>query len=94
MIKDIVDLTELQHLLDEAAGRNTRIKPRTASLEDAQKLLGEGYTTKYVSKMTGIPESKIEKEEEERRTFVSTGRLPSKYGVHTAFSCTSWTNYY
>jgi hypothetical protein len=35
----IVDLTELQHMLDEATGRNIKVKPRIASLDDAHKLL-------------------------------------------------------
>jgi len=34
------DPTELQAMLDEAAG-NLRVKPRTASLDDAHKLLEE-----------------------------------------------------
>jgi hypothetical protein len=93
MIGGIVDLTELQHAIEELQGIK-RVKPRTASLDDAHRLLEEGYTTKYISKMTGIPESAIVKEEEERRKFLSTGKLPSDYRVHTAFSGTSWTNYY
>jgi threonyl-tRNA synthetase len=93
MIKDIVDLTELQHMLDEAAGRNIRIKRRTASLDDAQKLLEEGYDIKWISRKSGIPESAIAKYEEEKRVFLSTGRLPSTHRVHTTFSGSSWTNY-
>jgi hypothetical protein len=58
MIRGFVDLTELQHKLNEAAG-NLSVKPRIASLNDAYKLLQKGYTAKYVSKMTRIPESAI-----------------------------------
>jgi hypothetical protein len=92
-MRDIVDLTELQHMLEEAQGIK-RVKPRTASLDDAHRLLEEGYTPKYVSKMTGIAESAIVKEEEQRRRFLTTGQLPSTYRVHTTFSGSSWTNYW
>jgi hypothetical protein len=93
-MRNIVDLTELQYKLDEISGRNIRVKPRTASLNDTHNLLEEGYTIKHVAKMMRVPESTIAKYEEKRRTFLSTGKLPSKYHVHTAFSGASWTNYY
>jgi hypothetical protein len=49
MIGGIVDLTELQHAIEELQGIK-RVKPRTASLDDAQKLLEEGYDIKWISR--------------------------------------------
>jgi hypothetical protein len=97
--EDIPEIVRLEMLLQEARDEN-RVKPRTAKvdfdfdLDDAAKLLEEGYDIKYISKKTRIPESAIAKYEEEKREFHSTGELPSTNKVHTTFSGSSWTNYW
>ena len=91
---EIYDLTELQHMLDEAAG-NIKIKPRTASvLDDVDKYLQKGLDYKEVSRLTRIPESTIAKYKEGRQKYLTTGQLPSEHKIHTTFCSSSWTNYY
>jgi AraC-like DNA-binding protein len=91
------DLTVLQHEIDEAQGID-RVKPRTAALEldleDAARLLQEGYDIKYIARRTGFAESAITDYVEEKEKFHRTGQLPSNHKVHTTFSGSSWTNYY
>ena len=47
-------IVELQHMLEEVQGI-VRVKPRIASLDDAHKLLEEGYDIKWISRKSGIP---------------------------------------
>ena len=90
---EIYDLTKLQHMLDEISGRNIRVKSRIASVEDAHKLIEQGYDIKYIAKRTGLSESAIAKYEEERRRFLATTRLPTKSSAYGFICGTSMTTY-
>jgi hypothetical protein len=93
MIRGFIDLPELQHQIEELQGIK-RVKPRIASLDDAHKLLEEGYDIKWISRKSGIPESAIVKYEEEKWHFLRTTQLPTKHAAHSFISGTSWTTYY
>jgi hypothetical protein len=90
-------LTTIQHALEERRQQQEQQQPsqvpsyriRTASLDNANKLLRSGlFTPKEVSYFLGISlaaveseQAKTEEYERGKRDFLFTGRLPGETGV-------------
>jgi hypothetical protein len=82
------DIITPQHKLSEAQGKlPTKIRQRTAAVDDASKLLKSGqFTPEEVSYFQGLPISVVKREQarlEEidlaRRRYLASGKLDSPY---------------
>jgi hypothetical protein len=89
------DIVELQRKLQEARNETypSKIRMRTAAMDDAAKLLRSGsFTPAEISYFLGIPQTTVEAEqarlderERAKRKFQVTGELPNQLAHFTIY---------
>ena len=90
-------IVELQHMLDEAQGKEERIRPYSASVrcqKDVENLSRIGMTPEDISYSLDLPlslvrshKARIEEQKAARRRFLMTGKLEEtpRVGVFSIF---------